>query len=49
VSRPRHFADVWRFELIDDAEFEAGVERAERELPLRVQASLDWTILVGER
>jgi SAM-dependent methyltransferase len=37
------------FDLIEDAEFDAGVARAERELPARVSYSLDWAIVVGDR
>jgi ArsR family transcriptional regulator len=50
VARRKLGADVdCEARRVDDMEFEAGVERAARELPVRVQTSLDWTIIVGER
>jgi ubiquinone/menaquinone biosynthesis C-methylase UbiE len=35
------------FDLIDDAEYEAGLERAERELPASVEVALEWVIAVA--
>ena len=35
------------FDLIDDSEFEAGLERAAHELPERVPISLEWVIAVA--
>jgi len=35
------------FDLIDDAEYEAGLTRAERELPEPVRYSLEWLIAVA--
>ena len=35
--------------LLDEGEFEAGLVRAERELPEEVRYSLDWAVLVAER
>ena len=35
--------------LLDDAEFADGLARAERELPERVEYSLNWTIAVASR
>ena len=37
------------FELLDRAELEAGIARAERELPDPVEYELEWLIAVGER
>ena len=35
--------------LLDEGEFEAGLARAERELPEEVRYSLDWAVLVAEQ
>jgi ubiquinone/menaquinone biosynthesis C-methylase UbiE len=35
------------FDLIEDDEYEAGLERAERELPDRVQVALEWLVAVA--
>jgi SAM-dependent methyltransferase len=42
--RGRHIST---FDLIGDDEYGAGVERAERELPERVDYALDWVIVVA--
>ena len=44
--RGRHIST---FQLISDDEYRAGVERAERELPPRVEYDLRWLIVVAER
>jgi len=38
---------IGTFDLIDAAEYEAGLEQAERELPDRVNATLHWVIAVA--
>lgn len=38
---------IGTFDLIDEDEYEAGLERAERELPERVEASLRWVVAVA--
>jgi hypothetical protein len=43
--RGRHIAT---FDLISDDEWHAGVERAERELPERVDYRQEWLIAVAE-
>jgi ubiquinone/menaquinone biosynthesis C-methylase UbiE len=48
VSRIRgRFISTLR--LLDDAEFEAGLARAERELPERVGYALEWSVAVASR
>jgi hypothetical protein len=42
--RGRHIST---FDLIDEDEYRAGVERAERELPDRLDYALDWVIVVA--
>src|SRR5205807_272171 len=42
--RGRHIST---FDLIDEAEYEAGVALAERELPERVDSTRDWLIAVA--
>ena len=37
------------FDLIDDEEYEAGLERAERELPERVDYRVEWLVAVAVR
>jgi ubiquinone/menaquinone biosynthesis C-methylase UbiE len=37
------------FDLLDDEEIAAGTERAERELPDRVEYSIEWLLAVAER
>ena len=37
------------FQLIDDEEYRAGLERAERELPEQVENVLEWIVAAGER
>jgi len=44
--RGRHIST---FQLLDDDEYAAGVERAERELPERVDYAVEWLLAVGER
>ncbi len=44
--RGRHIST---FQLIPDAEYRAGLERAERELPARVDYELRWLVVVAER
>jgi len=44
--RGRHIST---FDLIDDDELAAGTARAERELPERVETTLDWAIVIGDR
>ena len=43
--RGKHIAT---FDLISDDEYEAGVARAERELPERVDYRQEWLIAVAE-
>src|SRR5436190_1462767 len=43
--RGKHIAT---FDLIPDAEYEAGVARAERELPERVDYRQEWLLVVAE-
>ena len=42
--RGRHIST---FDLIDDDEYRAGLARAERELPPRVDYAVDWVVVVG--
>jgi SAM-dependent methyltransferase len=42
--RERHIST---FDLISDEEYEAGLARAERELPKRVEYPVEWLIAVG--
>jgi hypothetical protein len=35
--------------LLDEAEYQQGLARAERELPERVRYALEWTIAVAAR
>lgn len=35
--------------LLDDAEFSAGLERVERELPDTVETTIDWVVLAADR
>ncbi len=35
------------FDLISDEEYEAGLERAERELPARVDYRVEWLVAIG--
>lgn len=42
--RGRHIST---FDLIGDEEYRAGLERAERELPERVDYALDWVVVVA--
>ena len=44
--RGRHIST---FQLLDDAEYAAGLARAERELPERVEYRLEWLLAAGER
>ena len=37
------------FDLLDDDEYAAGLERAERELPERVEYRLEWLLVVAVR
>jgi hypothetical protein len=37
------------FDLLDEAEYRAGVERAERELPERVEYTLELLVVRAER
>ena len=43
--RGRHIST---FDLIGEDEYRAGLERAERELPDRVEYALDWVIVVAQ-
>jgi SAM-dependent methyltransferase len=42
--RGRHIST---FDLIEDDEYRAGLERAERELPEQVEYALDWVVVVA--
>ena len=42
--RGRHIST---FDLLDEDEYRAGLERAERELPERVHYALDWVVVVA--
>jgi ubiquinone/menaquinone biosynthesis C-methylase UbiE len=44
--RERHIST---FDLLDEEEIRAGSERAERELPERVEYALEWLVAVAER
>jgi ubiquinone/menaquinone biosynthesis C-methylase UbiE len=44
--RGRHIST---FQLIDDQEYRAGLERAERELPDEIENRLEWLIAVASR
>lgn len=44
--RGRHIST---FDLIDEEEYRRGAERAERELPERVEFALEWLVAVAER
>jgi SAM-dependent methyltransferase len=44
--RGRHIST---FQLISQAEYEAGLERAERELPERIEHSLEWLLAAADR
>jgi hypothetical protein len=44
--RNRHISTL---HLLDESEYRAGVERAERELPERVDHRADWLIAVAVR
>ncbi len=44
--RGRHIST---FDLIDEAEYAAGLARAERELPPRVQVALEWVCAVATK
>jgi SAM-dependent methyltransferase len=44
--RGRHIST---FDLIGEDELAAGTARAERELPERVETTLDWAIVIGDR
>ena len=44
--RGRHIST---FDLLDDEELVAGTERAERELPDRVEVRLEWLLAVADR
>ncbi len=44
--RGRHIST---FDLIGDEEYAAGLERAERQLPGRIDYKVDWLIAVAER
>jgi SAM-dependent methyltransferase len=44
--RGRHIST---FDLLDDEELAAGTERAERELPERVEVRLEWLLAVANR
>src|SRR3954454_1465966 len=44
--RGRHIST---FQLLDDDEYAAGLERAERELPARVDYAIEWLLAVGVR
>src|SRR5262249_2756386 len=44
--RGRHIST---FQLLSDDEYAAGLERAERELPDRVEYAVEWLLALGER
>jgi SAM-dependent methyltransferase len=44
--RGRHIST---FDLLDEAELEAGTARAERDLPERVPVALEWAVVVADR
>jgi ubiquinone/menaquinone biosynthesis C-methylase UbiE len=35
--------------VLDEAELERGIDRAERELPARIESTLDWLLVAAER
>jgi SAM-dependent methyltransferase len=44
--RGRHISTL---DLLDDEEYEAGLARAERELPEHIEYALEWLIAIGDR
>jgi ubiquinone/menaquinone biosynthesis C-methylase UbiE len=48
LERIRH-KHISTLDLLDDAEYEAGLERAERELPERVEYRVDWLLAFAVR